>query len=94
MIEYFKLNPAVFAVDKNYQIMIPCEKACLFSVKVGDKYYYDESNGIMRSRNEIHRVEVPMSELDDAKEYTVCIPPVIERKQSFNLSVVEPKRIN
>ncbi len=80
---YFKLDPAVFAVDKYYQIMMPCEKACLFFVKIGDKCYYDESNGIMRSKNEIHRVEVPVKELDEAKEYTVCIRPIIERKPYF-----------
>lgn len=83
MSEYFKLDPAVFAVDKYYQIMMPCEKACLFFVKIGDKCYYDESNGIMRSRNKIHRVEVPVKELDEAKEYTVCIRPIIERKPYF-----------
>ena len=83
MSEFFKFDPAVFAVDKSYQIMMPCEKAGLFFVKVRDKFYYDESNGIMRSRNEIHRVEVPMDELDEAGEYTVCIRPVIERKPYF-----------
>ena len=66
MSEYFKHTPAVFAVDKYYQIMMPCEKSCLFFVKVGDKIYYDESNGIMCSRNKIHRVEVPAAELDKA----------------------------
>ena len=83
MNNYFSLNPAVFAVDKYYQIMMPCEKACLFFVKVGDKCYYDESNGIMRSKNEIHRVQIPMNELDAAKEYTICIRPIIERKPYF-----------
>ena len=83
MNEYFNLAPAVFAVDKYYQIMMPCEKPCLFFVKVGDKCYYDESNGIMRSINEIHRVQVPIKELDELKEYKVCIRPIIERKPYF-----------
>ena len=83
MNEYFNLAPAVFAVDKYYQIMMPCEKPCLFFVRVGDKCYYDESNGIMRSINEIHRVQVPIEELDELKEYTVCIRPIIERKPYF-----------
>lgn len=83
MREYFNLAPAVFAVDRFYQIMMPCEEACLFFVNVNGKYYYDESNGIMRSTNEIHRVEVPMNELDAAGEYTICIRPIIERKPYF-----------
>ena len=83
MNDYFKLKPAVFAVDKHYQIMMHCNKACLFFVKVGDKYYYDESNGIMRSKNEIHRVSIPMKELNEAKKYTVCIRPIIKRMPYF-----------
>ena len=84
MEKYFKHNPAVFAVDKYYQIMVPCQKECFFFVKVGDKYYYDESNGIMCSRNKIHKVQVPAYELDKAKEYTVCIRPLIIRKAYFS----------
>ena len=84
MSEYFNHTPAVFAVDKYYQIMMPCEKPCLFSVKVGDKFYYDESNGIMCSMSKIHRVDVPTLELDKAKEYTICIRPIIIRKAYFS----------
>lgn len=80
MCDYFKFNPAVFAVEKYYEIMMPVEKESLFFVKVGDKYYYDESNGIMRSRNDIHRVKVPADALNEAGEYTVYIRPIIERK--------------
>ena len=81
---YFKHAPAVFAVNKNYQIMMTCEKSGLFFVRVGGKYYYDESNGIMCSRNKVHKVEVPADELDKAKEYTVCIRPLIRRKAYFS----------
>lgn len=83
MEEYFKLDPAVFAVDRYYQIMMPCEKPSLFFVEVGDKCYYDESNGIMCSKNDIHRAEIPAELLDKAGEYTVCIRPIIERKPYF-----------
>lgn len=84
MKRYFKHNPAVFAADKYYQIMMPCEKSCLFFVKVGNKYYYDESNGILCSKSKIHKVKVPAYELDNAKEYTVCIRPIIIRKAYFS----------
>ena len=84
MSNFFEHTPAVFVVDKYYQIMMPCEKACFFFVKVGDKFYYDESNGIMCSRNKIHKVEVPAAELDKAGEYTVCIRPIIVRKEYFS----------
>ena len=84
MSKFFKHTPAVFVVDKYYQIMMPCEKPCFFFVKVGNKIYYDESNGIMCSRNKIHKVKVPAVELDKAKEYTVFIRPIIIRKAYFS----------
>lgn len=78
-----KTTPAVFAVEKTYQILVQTKEACLFWVRVGDTEYYDESNGIMRSLSELHRAIVPMEELDAAKEYTVCVRPIIERKPYF-----------
>ncbi len=79
-----KYAPAVFAVEKNYQIMAMVTAECLFWVKVGDKTYYDHSNGVLRSAENIHRVTLPMSELDRAGEYTVCIRPIIERKSYWS----------
>ena len=75
-----KTAPAVFAVEQNYQIMVATTKAALFSVRVGDEEYFDESNGIVRSLCDLHRVIVPMAALDAAKEYTVCVRALIERK--------------
>lgn len=78
-----KTAPTVFAVGKEYQIMAEAEKEALFSVKIGDKIYYDESNGIMNSLCSMHRVSVPQKELDSAKKYTVSVRPIIERKPYF-----------
>lgn len=81
-----KTSPAVFAVENTYQIMVQVNKPCLFRVKIKDKEYYDESNGIMRSLSDIHRVTVPMSELDEAKEYTVFVRPLIKRRPYFTIT--------
>ena len=81
-----KTAPAVFAVNNNYQIMVQTRRTCLFSVKVNGKIYYDESNGIMRSASEIHRVAVPMEELDKVRSYTVIIRPVVRRLPYFTLT--------
>ena len=78
-----KTTPAVFVVEQNYQIMVSTERAALFSVRVGDEEYFDESNGIMRSLSDLHRVTVPMAALDAARAYTVCVRPIIERKPYF-----------
>ena len=78
-----KTTPAVFAVEDTYQILVPTTAPCLFWVRVGDEEYYDESNGIMKSLSELHRVTVPTAALDVAGEYTVCVRPLIERKPYF-----------
>lgn len=46
-------------------------KPCVMWVQIGDKCFYDASNGILRSDTVVHRVEVPMEILDSAGEYTV-----------------------
>ena len=76
-----KIAPAVFAVNHDYQIMMYTDDQCLMWVKVGDKTYYDEDNGILRSCTKVHRVIVPMEELDAAKSYTVCLRYIINRKK-------------
>lgn len=78
-----KTTPAVFAVEHSYHIMVQVSKPALFWVTVGESEYYDESNGIMCSLSELHRVIVPMEELDKAGKYTVHVRPLIERKPYF-----------
>ena len=78
-----KIPPAVFAVNHDYQIMLYTDDQCLMWVKVGDNTYYDEDNGILRSCTKVHRVTVPMRELDTAKSYTVCLRYIINRKPYF-----------
>lgn len=78
-----KTAPAVFAVEHDYQIMVEVTKPCLFWVRVNGEEFYDESNGILRSQSDLHRVTVPMELLDRAGGYTVCLRPLIERKPYF-----------
>ena len=78
-----KTVPAVFAVGSCYQIMVEVCREALVSVRVGDKTYYDASNGIINSRSPIHRVSVPMKQLDRERGYTLCVRPIICRKPYF-----------
>lgn len=75
----FRYAPTVFAVGNCYQIMIPVYVPALVTIRIQDRDYCDETNGIMNSQHRIHRVEVPMDALDMAKEYTVFIKPLIRR---------------
>ena len=79
----FQISPAVFAVGNEYQIMIPVALETTMWVRVGEKTYYDASNGILRSNTIVHRVAVPMEQLNKAKSYTVCLQKVIDRKPYF-----------
>ncbi len=78
-----KTCPAVFAVGKNYQIMIPFNCETILWITVGGKKYYDHTNGVLRSMTRVHKVIVPMDELDKNKEYTVCFRRVLDRKPYF-----------
>ena len=76
----FFTTPVVYAVGHEYQILVPVAYETLMWVQVGDRCYYDDSNGILRSNVTTHRMTVPMEELDRAGAYTVCFRRMIERK--------------
>ena len=78
--DILKTAPTVFAIGDTYQIMVPVTCDVLMWVRVGNEEYYDHSNGIIRSAVTMHRMSVPMKELDREKKYTVCWRKIIERK--------------
>ena len=79
----FLCHPTVFAIGDTYQIITPVKSEMLFWVKIGDKKYFDHSNGIMRSATRVHKVVVPMTALDSVGEYTVCYKNMLDRKPYF-----------
>lgn len=81
--EQMPLYPSVFAVGNEYQIFLPFTVQAIVKVAVGERIYYDECNGILRSNMLLHRVILPQSVLDGAKEYTVIYNEIIERKPYF-----------
>ena len=83
MVKEFATFPAVYAVGNNYQIMVPVNCETVMWVRVGDKNFYDDSNGILRSACSTHRMTVPMEILDRERAYTVCYRIVYDRKPYF-----------
>ncbi|MBQ8407909.1 MAG: metallophosphoesterase [Clostridia bacterium] len=79
----FATVPTVYAVGKNYQIMVPVTCETVMWVRVGDRNFYDDSNGILRSACTTHRMTVPMELLDEVQTYTVCYRTVFDRKPYF-----------
>lgn len=95
MKKVLKTNPAVFAVGDNYQITVLVNCETVMWVRVGDKCFYDESNGILRSAKKIHKMTVPAEVLEESGEYTICYRRVIKRKAYFSLThSVEEKTYN
>ena len=80
---YMAVAPTVFAVGNKYNIFVPFSDEVIMWVRVGDKTYYDHCNGILRSNTRMHRVELPMSALDEAREYTVVYRKMIDRTPYF-----------
>ena len=74
-----KTAPAVFAVGDNYQILVPVSEPSLMWVQVGDRCFYDDANGVLRSMTDVHRMTVPMALLNEAGAYTICERKIPER---------------
>ena len=81
--DVFLTRPIVYAIRDSYQIMVPVTCECVMWVRVGERNYYDDSGGILRSDTTTHRMTVPMSELDRERQYTVCFRRMPERKPYF-----------
>ena len=82
--ELFETTPVVYAVRDRYIIIVPVKEECVMWVRIGDREFYDESNGILRSATVTHKIEVPMEVLDLAGAYTVCFRRVFERHSYFS----------
>ena len=80
----FHTYPVVFAVENDYHISVCVKEETLMWVRVNGVEYYDHSNGILRSASFLHKIIVPMSELDRAESYTVCYRRVIDRKPYYS----------
>ncbi len=84
-----KFNPIVFAVNKNYQIIIPVSGECFASLKVGGEEFFSHSNGMALQKSDVHKIDVPCDSLNQAGEYTVCLRPVTLRK-GYGAETAEP----
>lgn len=76
-------HPTVCAVGKTYQIMVVTWCDALISIRVGEKTYYNHSNGIRISAAGVQRFHVPMAELDAARAYTVSCQCMIDRSPYY-----------
>ena len=100
-----KAPPAVFAVGKEYQIMVAAQDT-LVRIRIDGRFYSDQVNGVRPSVRTVHRFRIPMEVLDKAGKYEVfCrkLPnrlaylhktkPEPETSQSFNFRKIPEKDI-
>lgn len=76
-------TPAVFAVGKEYQILVKTKRNVFCWIQVGESRFYDATSGVVRSLSSLHRITVPMAVLDAAQGYHVCTRTVTDRKPYF-----------
>lgn len=81
--EIMPFYPAVYAVGNEYQIIMSFAAEAIVKVEVGDRVFYDDMCGVLRSSDLIHRVSIPATLLDTAREYTVVYQKIIDRKAYF-----------
>lgn len=77
-------HPTVCPVGNNYQIAVVVYADALISVRVGKKSYFCHTNGIRKSKPGVHKITVPMSELDEARGYTLIAEKMIERLDYYS----------
>lgn len=76
LLTHFSINritykPVVYAVEHNYQIVFSTNSESRSWVQVGEKEYYDTYAGTSKKFTKVHKIEIPMADLDAAKEYTI-----------------------
>ncbi len=81
--EAFLTTPVVYLAGSSYRIIVPVTCETVMWVQVGNRCFYDDANGVLRSAKRIHTVSVPQELLDREKTYTVCYRVVSERKPYF-----------
>lgn len=72
-------KPVVYAVEDTYQIVWTTSTNATAWVTIGNETYYDLYAGSEVSETTVHKVVVPMSDLDLAKSYTISSKHMIFR---------------
>lgn len=82
---YFTSDAVVFAVEDEYQIAWTTSVEATGSVTVGDSVYRD-SRAAANRIGKVHKVSVPMSVLDEAKNYTIASEAVMNNRAYLSVA--------
>lgn len=78
-INSFTSTPVVYAVNDQYQIVYTTKAKGTAWVEINGKIYNDTYAGYRRSESRVHKITVPMEELDLSKGYTIYTRSMILR---------------
>ncbi|MCM1043691.1 MAG: metallophosphoesterase [Corallococcus sp.] len=78
-VNFFTYDSVVYAVEDKYQIVFSTNDQSIAWVEIGDDKYYDLYAGSMKSKDLVHKIEVPQSALDNAKSYKICAQSMLYR---------------
>ena len=78
--------PVVFAAGNSYENAVRVKKPAMIRVIVGERSFFDHSNGICVSDTPVHKIRVPAEELNKVDKYTVAVRTLIKRKPYFSNS--------
>ncbi len=90
--KFLVYDPVVFVIGNDYDIMFYTEKKGAAAVRVGGKMYWDSTNGLIKSEDNIHSVRIPQELLNEAGEYTVIYSHYPHREPYFP-SHTEPEEV-
>lgn len=88
---YFTSDGVVFAVEDEYQIAWSTSIKSTGYVTIGDEVFYDEGAG-ENEVSKLHKITVPMSLLDEEKQYTITSAPVYSEAAYLSISGGESSR--
>lgn len=79
----FRYHPIVFLFERTYCIMLWENFPMTVSVEINGQIFYDDTCGVLCSSSPIHKILVPMEQLDAAGSYTISYKMVIKRVPAF-----------
>ena len=85
MLEFLTCTPTVFAIGKEYEIVLSLKTFGLCFLRVGDTLYYEENSGVLPSERNVAKIRVPQDALNTAKEYEVIFRGTEERKRYWSV---------
>lgn len=85
-INYIDGEPAVFAVEDDYQIVWTTAVKGSGWVEIDGVSYYDEYAGQKRTSERVHKVTVPQSALDESKRYSINSKAMLSEQGFSGLS--------